>query len=141
MKQLFIILVLCSVVLFGCNKAKQTSKFLDGTWKIRTYAKNQNGGFITYFETEGTITFISNGDGTFGYQENYTYMSDTGAVQSVRSGAGVLKGKKMRSYDLTLTDPTNQMLIDCEIDVLTRDDLKIRQQDSDGGHIYVLYKD
>lgn len=141
MKQLLFILVLSGILLSGCDKAKQTSKFLDGTWKIRSYAKNQNGGFITYFETEGTITFTSNGDGTFDYQENYSYQTDTGVVQSTRSGTGVLKGKKMRSYDLTLTDPITELLIDCQIDVLTRDDLKIKQQDSEAGHIYVLYKD
>jgi len=141
MKQLFFTVIIASFLLTGCDKAKHTSKFLDGTWTIRSYAKNQNGGFITYFDTEGTITFTTNGDGTFDYQENYTYMSDTGAVQSMRSGSGVLKGKKMRSYDLTLTNPFTEVLSDGEIDVLTRDDLKIRQQDSDGGHIYVLYKD
>lgn len=141
MKQLFFTVIIASFLLTGCDKTKHTSKFLDGTWTIRSYAKNQNGGFITYFDTEGTITFTTNGDGTFDYQENYTYMSDTGAVQSMRSGSGVLKGKKMRSYDLTLTNPFTEVLSDGEIDVLTRDDLKIRQQDSDGGHIYVLYKD
>lgn len=105
-----------------------------------SYAQIQNGGFTTYYETEGTITFSTNPDGTFTYTENYTSIKNGDTLTYNRTGIGTLKGEKAKSYDLTLTTPTNALLEDCVIHVLTKDDLKIQHQENDGGHVYVLQK-
>lgn len=139
-RQLIYILSIAALLFTGCNKVKQNAKKLDGTWTIYSYAQIQNGGFTTYYETMGTITFSTNADGSFSYQENYTYYKNNDTITSTRTGTGILKGDKAKSYDLTLTTPTNVLLEDCEIRVITKDDLKIQHQESDGGHVYVLQK-
>lgn len=140
MKALFPILIMTLLALTGCNKVKQNAKKLDGTWTIYSYAQIQNGGFITYYETTGTITFSTNEDGTFTYSEDYTYYKNNDTITSTRQGTGILTGDKAKSYDLTITSPTSQLLQNCVIHLITKDDLKIQHQESDGGHLYVLQK-
>ncbi len=141
MKTQLIIAFLGIFLLSACNKVQHTAKTLDGTWKIYSYAQTISGGFVHYYETEGTITFTTRDDGTFDYQEDYTYYTATDTIHSTRKGTGILNGKKIRNYDLTFTDPAGIVLEGCQIRVLTKDDLKIQHQESSGGHTYVLYKD
>lgn len=135
-----------SVILLGlilstsCNKVKQNAKKLDGTWTIYSYAVSENGGFITYQETIGTITFLTQDDGTFTYQENYTRYTGTDTIVSTRSGSGFIKGKNANEYDLSITAPTAVTLKDCNIHLVTKDDLKITNRELTGGHTIVLQK-
>lgn len=113
---------------------------MDGTWTIYSYAVSENGGFITYHETEGTITFTTQDDGTFTYEENFTRYTGTDTITSSRKGTGIIKGKRGDGYDLTIMDPTSIIMNDCNIHLVTKDDLKITNKELGGGHTIVLQK-
>lgn len=140
MKFLTVIALSCSLLLFGCNKIKQNAKKLDGVWTVYSYAEKVSGGFTTYYEAEGTITFETQQNGDFDYSENFTVQKSPSAVQFQRTGTGFIFGKKGTSFELQIDSPTSALFSDCEISLITKDDLKIKIREPGVERTIVLQK-
>ena len=127
-------------LLSSCNKVKQHSRKLDGTWTIYSYCQIQGGGFKEYYPAEGTITFVSNDDGSFTYEENYAVYTPTDTIIYNRKGSGMLVGKRATDFEMTFTDPVSYAITDGSISVITKDDLKFQFRDNTSAHQFVFQK-
>lgn len=126
-------------MLGGCNKTKYNAHKLDGTWTIYSFSKIQPGGFTEKYDAQGTITYHTSKDGTFTYEADYWYVNNGDTVLVQRTGEGKLKGKRSTDYDLHVTLPAEQT-IECAIHLLSKDDLKIHENEVTGTNIFVLQK-
>lgn len=100
----------------------------------------QGGGFKEYYPAEGTITFSTNDDGSFTYEENYTIYAPSDTTTYARKGSGLLTGKRATDFEMTFTSPVSYSITDGTIYVITKDDLKLRFRDNKGSHLFVLQK-
>jgi len=140
MKLLSILLLSSTLLLFGCSKIKQNAKKLDGTWTVYSYAEKVSGGFTTYYEADGNITFNTQADGRFDYSENLSVEKTSGLLHLERTGNGFLFDKKGTSFELNILSPTNEVFPECEISVITKDDLKIKIREPGVERTIVLQK-
>jgi hypothetical protein len=138
-KFLFILLILTTSL--SCDKAQRNTKKLEGTWQIYSYAQLTSGGFRTYYDAEGTLSFTKVNDKTLNYVDDFVYFMASDTLVSKRIGLLTLSGKKGLDPDIVLSNPGNMEISNERIYVLTKDDLKIEFYENGIGHVFVLQKD
>lgn len=131
------------LLLISCSKIKRTQKKLQGEWTIYSYRIIEPLGLTYWYEVNGTITFgaVEGNDDQFTYEDNYTYQGPSGPVSVNRTGVGTFTEKTSEYYDLMLNAPSSELITNCRIILITKDDLKIEHGTPNGTHIYVLQKD
>lgn len=138
MKKMLLFSLVFLTLLIGCDKTKQVARKLDGTWNIYSYTQITSGGFEATFPVNGIITFSAQEDNSFHYEDNYSFDTDTGEVESQRKGAGLLLGEKSNHFNLILTQPSNSIVENGMIFLITKKDLKMGFYEDGIVHRFVL---
>lgn len=137
MSKSFYIAFILLVFFSSCDKVKKTQKKIKGEWEIVSYRTFNNAGLTEYHEANGKIKFGSDTDSTFTYCEDFV----VDGVTIQRSGIGTFVNESGLDYKLDISLPTSSTMTDCSIKLITKDDLKIEQRDSQLTHIFVLKND
>lgn len=112
----------------SCDKAKQSSRRMEGVWEIRTYKLTFQDGISEYAECSGTLEVTSTDQD--GWQNkmlrkiDYSFPSSTGSEDKV----GLIKFRGKGDYmDVGVLDGSGNVVFleDHRIMVLTRTDLQL----------------
>lgn len=139
-KSIYIISI-ALLFLASCDKVKKSKKRIEGQWEIISYRTTNSSGLTHYYETTGTITFGDDTDSSFTYAEDYTFEGSSGPVIRQRTGIGTFKNGSAFNHRLELFTPSILTMNECTFKLITRDDLKIEQRDSQFTHTIVLKND
>jgi len=139
-KSIYIISI--TFLLFAsCSKVKQSKKRIEGEWEIISYRTTNASGLTHYYETTGTITFGDDTDSSFTYNENFVYEGASGIISRQRSGIGTFINGSAYNHRLEIFAPSVFTLSESTFRLITKDDLKIEQRDSQFTHTFVLKND
>lgn len=136
----FLVFLICSLLLFSCDKVKQTSKKITGTFEIKQYSyENQQG--LTYFYTCNGLVEINKTASKEELNISVNLNCDTQETSPNMIGKIILNDDG-EYFDLTRynTDGTISQFTNGRIILRTKTDLKIEYYMESGRHRLVLRK-